>query len=236
MRPGWGKSDPLDPAGNTADDHVDGHKLLMDELGIEQAALIGNSMGGGTTLRFCATYPERVSHAITMGAGLFSPSIFTPAGPSEGIRIIIDTYKDPTPENFRRLVNIMVYDSSFVTDELLRQRSTAALANRMHLENWLKARATPPKGWGAAYGALADKLTQFKAPCLFIHGRDDRVVPMEGTLRAVTVVPNSRAVILNRCGHWAQVEHAHEFNVLVDAFLSGSASDGVPSANRAFGS
>jgi 2-hydroxy-6-oxonona-2,4-dienedioate hydrolase len=238
--PGWGKSDPLPAAGGgwvSSEAHVESLKALMDSLGLEKAAIVGNSMGGGTALRFCATYPDRVSHAVTMGAGLFSVNIFSPAGPPEGMRIIVETYKNPTPENFRRLVNVMVYDPSFVTDELLQQRSTAALANKTHLDNWLATLAGGPgKGWGVAYGELVDKLSRFKAPSMFIHGRDDRVVPMEGTLRAVSVVPNSRAVILNRCGHWAQVEHAHEFNQLLDTFLSGSATGGEDAKGKSFGS
>ena len=45
-------------------------------------------------------------------------------------------------------------------------------------------------------------------PTLLIHGRDDRVVHYESTLLLLAHIPNSRAVLLNRCGHWAQVEHA----------------------------
>ena len=235
--PGWGQSDPLDPAegGMSGTSHVDALKLLMDELAIEKAVVVGNSMGGQTTLRFCATHPERVTHAVTMGAGLFGTNIFSPGGLSEGIRIIVDTYRDPSPENFRRLVNIMVFDSSFVTDELVKQRSAAALADKLHLENWLKAWGARRSG-GGGQASLAEQLGRFQQPCLFIHGRDDRVVPMEGTLRAVSVVPNSRAVILNRCGHWAQVEHAAEFNALLDSFLTRTASGAPATDNKAFGS
>ncbi len=60
------------------------------------------------------------------------------------------------------------------------------------------------------------------------------MVSFESSLRAVTVVPNSRAVIINRCGHWAQVEHAHEFNSLVDSFVGGHA-DGSTAAAGSFG-
>ncbi|SDC08914.1 2-hydroxy-6-oxonona-2,4-dienedioate hydrolase [Raineyella antarctica] len=33
-------------------------------------------------------------------------------------------------------------------------------------------------------------------------------------------IPDSRLVLFNRCGHWAQLEHADEFNELVEVFLS----------------
>jgi len=233
--PGWGRSDVFDctsESRNTA--NAEAVKLLMDELGIEKAALVGNSMGGGATLQFMADYPDRISHAVTMGAGVFAlPSIFSPGGLSQGLRVIVDTYRNPTPENFRRLVEVMVYDSSFVTDELTRQRSAASLAQPEHLANWLKA---PMGHAGGPYGGVEDlltKLSKSKVPTLMIHGRDDRTVPMEVTLRTAPVIPDVRAVILNRCGHWTQVEHTAEFNRLVLNFLE--AKEAAPAQKSGFG-
>ena len=226
--PGWGGSDPIDPSKEPRGlAHAEAVKLLMDELGLEKAALVGNSMGGGTTLQFCANYPERLSHMITMGAGVpqVTPNIFSPAGMSEGIRIIRETYLNPSPENFRRLVSIMVYDSSFVTDELCQMRSDNALKSQENLDNWLKP---PMPGMSAA--EIATKVSAYKGPSLFIHGRDDRVVPMEGTLRLVGMVADSSAHIFNRCGHWCQIEHADAFNALLDGFLQ---SHGVTPASGA---
>jgi 2-hydroxy-6-oxonona-2,4-dienedioate hydrolase len=218
--PGWGGSDTIDPTVENRNlVNAEAVKLLMDELGLEKAALVGNSMGGGTTLQFCALYPERLSHMITMGSGIFgSPNVFTPGGLTEGIRIIVETYKNPTPENFRRLVSIMVYDSSFVTDELCQMRSDNALKSQANLDNWLKGFGPGAKP-GMAPGELSAKIAAYKGPSLFIHGRDDRVVPMENTLRLVSTVENSAAHIFNKCGHWCQIEHAEAFNALLDGFL-----------------
>ena len=222
--PGWGQSDPHDPMVEPRNpSNALAVKLLMDELGIDKATLIGNSMGGAATLQFAAYYPERLSHIITMGAAGGGPLIFTPGGaPTEGLRIIRETYENPTPENFRRLVSVMVYDLSFVTDELAQQRSRNALANTTHLENWLK-----PMRAGLGAGApLADtyevlkRLASVKLPALLVHGRDDRTVPMENSLRLLSVLQNSRLVLLSRCGHWAQLEHAAEFNALVTNFIT----------------
>ncbi len=233
--PGWGKSDVFDCTGQSRNAaNAESVKLLMDELGIEKAVLVGNSMGGAATLEFMASYPERLSHAITMGSGLFGvPNIFTPGGMSAGIKVIVETYRDPTPENFRRLVEVMVFDSSFVTDELAQQRSDGALAQREHLANWLKGPLGHPKGPYGGVEEVLTKLSQSKVPTLMIHGRDDRTVPMETTLRTAALIPNARAVILNRCGHWAQVEHAAEFDRLVMSFIDEGA--GASGGGQGFG-
>ena len=60
-------------------DHAKAAVELLDALGIEKAAFVGNSMGGITTLRLATEYPERVSHVITMGPGSGpQPKIFSP--------------------------------------------------------------------------------------------------------------------------------------------------------------
>lgn len=64
-RLGWGKSSkPVIPysinlwASNTA--------RLMDHLGIEQAAVVGHSIGGQMVTRFAFLYPERATHVVTV--------------------------------------------------------------------------------------------------------------------------------------------------------------------------
>ena len=64
-RLGWGKSSkPVIPysinlwASNTA--------RLMDHLGIEQAAVVGHSIGGQMVTRFAFLYPERATHLVTV--------------------------------------------------------------------------------------------------------------------------------------------------------------------------
>ncbi|MGB1880435.1 MAG: alpha/beta fold hydrolase, partial [Gammaproteobacteria bacterium] len=49
-----------------------------------------------------------------------------------------------------------------------------------------------------------------------------RVVHFEHTLHLVTHIPNSRMVLINRCGHWAMIEHAAEFNRLVIDFVQNN--------------
>jgi 2-hydroxy-6-oxonona-2,4-dienedioate hydrolase len=113
----------------------------------------------------------------------------------------------------------MVYDSAFASDELAKQRSAGALAHRDHLKNFLQWPFAHPAGPFGGLEALMTGLRKSRTPTLMIHGRNDRTVPMEATLRTAALTPNARAVILNQCGHWAQLEHQAEFDRLVLGFL-----------------
>ena len=216
--PGWGESTPQSVA--TGRDQVEAMLQLEDALGIDKAAFVGNSMGGGISVRFTALHPDRISHLITMGSGAPGVNMFQAGGMSEGIRILVEAYEDPSPENFMRIVKIMCYDSAFATQELAEQRSKAAHEFPEHNKNWLELfRAGQVAGAGMD---VIPALATSKIPALVIHGRDDRTVHFESSMRLVSLIPNSRMVLLNHCGHWAQLEHAAEFCRMVDDFISNN--------------
>ncbi|WP_280496111.1 alpha/beta fold hydrolase [Nocardia farcinica] len=217
--PGWSESDAV-----TVDqlDHPAAAVQFLDAVGIEQAAFVGNSMGGHTALRLAIDHPERVSHLVTMGPPIGTmPTLFGAGdGPSEGLKVLIAAYRDPSPENMRRLVEVMTFDKArFATPELVRARSDAALARPEHLRNYV---AGLPAGAPIPHWVDRSKLADIAAPTLLIHGKDDRVVSYENTLFLLAHIPDSRAVLLNRCGHWAMIEHAAEFNRLVSDLGSGN--------------
>jgi 2-hydroxy-6-oxonona-2,4-dienedioate hydrolase len=217
--PGWGKSDSAPPEDR---DHVEALLGFLDALGIERPVLIGNSMGGMTSVRFACEHRDRVRSLVVMGAP--SPSgqpIFSPGGaPTEGLKVLVEGYEDPSPETLMKLVRIMCFDQSFASEALATQRSEAARANPEHLSNYLAARATNTAAGNARYPEMTPILPLLTIPVLVIHGRDDRTVHFEHGLRLVSMIPNSRLVVFNQCGHWAQLEHAAEFNRLVTDFVA----------------
>lgn len=210
--PGWGESDPVSYSER---DHSTDLADLMDELGVEKAgAVIGNSMGGGTTVRFGYEHPERVEKLITMGSSSGSASLFGAAGFTEGLKVLQKGYRNPTPEVMRELVEVMTFDSSFATDELVQARAEMVASHPEHNKNFIDG-----TGKRAVVELDFARVRTITAPTLLFHGRDDRVVPFEHSLRLTSLIPDSRLVLINRCGHWLQIEHAEEFNQQVLHFL-----------------
>lgn len=212
--PGWGRSDAVVAEER---DHVKAAVQLLDALDIGTAAFVGNSMGGMTALRFAATHPDRISHLVTMGAGSPGVRLFGAGdGPTEGLKVLQQAYREPTAELMKKLVEIMTYDASFATDALAQQRAEGATSRPDHLANFIAGIGAP------RFFPTDPEVASITTPTLLIHGRDDRVVHFENSLKLLALIPDSRLVLLNRCGHWAQVEHAAEFNRLVSTFLSSN--------------
>lgn len=81
-RPGGGLSDGIDhrslPLREIAARSTRG---LFDHVEIEEAPVIGNSMGGLWTLRFALEHPERVSAVVLLGCPAFYPGTSAPLFP-----------------------------------------------------------------------------------------------------------------------------------------------------------
>ncbi|MEE9095828.1 alpha/beta fold hydrolase [Pseudarthrobacter phenanthrenivorans] len=215
--PGWGESHPMRVRDR---DHAATLVEILDKLEIERIAVVGNSMGAVTSLAFAARYPERVTHVVTMGAAMVGQRmLFGPAdGPSEGLKVLFQAYRDPSPQNMARLVDVMTFDSGSDSQDVAIERSRNTLKYPQHRENFvadldehLPIILKP---------ATQDEIARIKVPVLLIHGRDDRVLNVEHSLRLVGAIENARLVIINRCGHWVQLEHADEFNRTVASFIA----------------
>jgi 2-hydroxy-6-oxonona-2,4-dienedioate hydrolase len=212
--PGWSKSDPIVSSGSRSDLNARALKGLLDVIGVDKVDIIGNSMGGHSAVAFALTWPERTRKLVLMGGGTGGVSSFVPM-PTEGIKLISALYRNPTMENLQRMMNVFVYDPSALTKELIEGRLANMLAQREHLENFVRSSEIHPR----QFPDFGPRLGEVAAPALVIWGRDDRFVPLDVGLRLVAGLKEADLYVFSRCGHWAQWEHADKFNRLVTEFL-----------------
>ena len=126
-QPGYGKSDKPPVAGNYFTFAADALAGLLDELGIDRVHLVGNSLGGGTAVRFALDHPERAGRLVLMGPGGLSLNVFAP-DPTEGVKRLAEFAAPPGPsrEKMAAFLRTMVFDQRLVTDELIDERYAAA--------------------------------------------------------------------------------------------------------------
>lgn len=211
---GWGESDSILCAGSRSHLNAEQLKQVLDQLGIEKAHLVGNSMGAHSCTVFTLLHPERVNKLILMGGGTGGVSLFTPM-PAEGIKQIQKVYRQPTLEHLKDLMNVFIYDASQMTEELLQGRLKNILSNQEHLDNFIGSFKANPK----QFPDVSAQLDQIQHKTLIVWGRDDRFLPLDIGLRLLSLIKDSQMHIFNRCGHWAQWEHAADFNALLTQFL-----------------
>lgn len=191
---------------------------LLDAMGIAQAHLVGNSLGGGSSMMLALRRPEKVGKLVLMGSGGGYP--VTSVMPTSGLKMITGFYEGtgPSRERLAAFIAEMVFDKALITEELLDQRLAAALAPDVV--------ACPPFGFRDGHPPVPDdvwreRLDRLAHETLIVWGREDRVMPLDNGFILMRQIPNARLHVLPGCGHWAQWEKAEEFNVLVRQFLHG---------------
>lgn len=211
--PGSGLSPP-DPTGRYDDARAFELLLgLMALLEIDQAALIGNSVGGRIAWSFASEFPNRVSRLV-----LAAPDGFASVGfeygeaPKVGavthamravlprflVKINLDqSYSDPA--RLEPHVVARYYD-------LLRAPGTRlALIHRM--EQTILTDPLP-------------RLRALEAPVLLLWGEDDRLIPVSNAQDYLTALPDAQLIVLPQVGHLPQEEAPQDSLVPVEAFLS----------------
>ena len=190
-------------------------------IGIDRAHFVGNSLGGGTSVRIAIDEPAIVDRLVLMGPGGVAVNVLFP-GLSEGLASVRDFYRGdgPTREKMVEFISIMTFDKKWLTDELVDERLALATdPDTAEGTNHALETVRDRRYWAA--GELWRELERIAAPTLLVWGRDDRTMPLDGALFALKRIPDVRLHVFGRCGHWAQMEQRDEFNRLVAGFLGG---------------
>lgn len=186
---------------------------LMDHLGLAESVVMGNSIGGTVGIAYALKYPSRVRSLIIGGchASTGGDPYSIANTPSEGTRASVEVVKNPSPAAFRRFLEVLIDNPDLVTDELVDLCFSLYQSAPDHVEAWANSEFL-------SHSNLPD-LHRISAPTLVIHGRYDRMVPLEQALTIMSYLQDSRLVVLNKCGNWAPFEKPSEYASHVLAFL-----------------
>ncbi len=195
---------------------VDQLLSLIDHYGREKVHLVGNSMGGAVALHLLTKRPERFGRVVLMGS-VGVPTLLTPE--LDGIWGFFDG--DPSPERMQEITRWFAYSDEVVAQfkDIGRMRFEAASVP--DVRESFKAMFPAPRQRHldgiVVPGAALRRLTH---PVLLIHGRDDRIIPLQTSQYLLDALGGPVQLhVYTRCGHWTQVEFKDSFNGLVKAFL-----------------
>jgi pimeloyl-ACP methyl ester carboxylesterase len=217
--PGFGRSYATDQ--NPAVHAPDAVVAFLDGLGIDRAAIVGNSLGGKISARVAATHPDRITRLVTVG-GVGLP--FFSALPSEGIIRLVEFVEEPTRDRLVQWMRSMVHDPAVLTDEFVEMRwrtasDPEALAGIRQIYS-REMLSVLREMMLASTAAELDLLRKIEAPTLITWGRDDRVTPLDGAIAPMRMIRKCELHVFFDCGHWSMLERKAEFESVVLSFLS----------------
>jgi 4,5:9,10-diseco-3-hydroxy-5,9,17-trioxoandrosta-1(10),2-diene-4-oate hydrolase len=193
---------------------------FMDSVGVERAAVVGQSMGGGIALNLTLQYPERTERLVLVdsaGLGREMPIDFRLATvPVLGWVLTRTNHKQTA-----RFLKKCFYDPGLVTGEMVDAFVEFGRLPGAHgaMLAWLRGNADLG-GWRKdVVGPAVAALGTIEAPTLVIWGLQDRIIPVAHSRVAELGITGARVHIFDPCGHVPQVERADDFADVVLGFL-----------------
>jgi pimeloyl-ACP methyl ester carboxylesterase len=194
---------------------------FMDVLGIESAAVVGNSMGGFVSAELAIKSPERVQRLVFVSAAIFwqnrrrAQPLVQLARMSDAVvaRALVRATDDIATR--RRLRYAALASAGFrypqyVSDELAHEMVRSA----RRTDGFLPALEAL-----AGYD-LEEELPKISCPTLIVWGANDQLVSVKDAERLEDLIPDSRREVFARTGHVAMLERPERFNRLLRDFLA----------------
>jgi pimeloyl-ACP methyl ester carboxylesterase len=184
---------------------------FLDAHGIEKTAIVGNSLGGRIALQMATDYPDRITKMVLMGAPGVGMTL------TDGLAAL--RAYEPSHDAMRDLLrNYFAVDPTMITDELVAIRYEASIADGAY--EAYRAMFLDPRHAGSELGITEDEVRAIATPALLVHGREDKVVPVQVSVTMLGLLPNADLHVFSSCGHWTQIERADEFSALVSDYLA----------------
>ncbi len=185
---------------------------VLDHLGIAQAHIVGQSMGGWSALGFAIAHPQRVLSLVLADttAGLFTPEIR---------RVLTDYAKvvatAPPPEEWP-----LGFHPAVGTQLLAEDLAQAFLYTQLgSLTDPPDPETVMPLLMSTDHTVAAREV---QAPTLFVVGENDPIFPPPLIESAADLIPGSRVAVVENTGHSPYFERADRWNVIVAGFLQDS--------------
>jgi pimeloyl-ACP methyl ester carboxylesterase len=205
---------------------IEGYARILDELlgvlGIDAAAVVGNSMGGFIGAELALRAPQRVERLVLVGAAGIS---------------IEDEFSDRRLGVLRRLEALFALQGAWLasrSDALVRRSGLRralmglVVADTSRVSAPLAAeqlRGSGKPGFvhallSMARSPIADRLEAVGCPTLIVHGTKAKLVPVRDADEFERLIPGAEKRIYEGVGHTPQLEVPDRFNADVERFLA----------------
>jgi pimeloyl-ACP methyl ester carboxylesterase len=190
--------------------------MFMDSLDIPRAVLVGQSMGGGTAIKLCAQYRERVNKLLLVDAGGM-PNPRPLVGRFLALPRVGEFFLSLNTDAIRRknLRDIFIHNKEVITQSYFEN------VTRFH-----KIKGTNEASLTILRRDFFDKLSdeihqlgKMDVPIMIVWGREDRGIPLDRGEKMHRILEGSRLEIIDDAGHVPNSERSEVFNQLSLSFL-----------------
>ncbi len=203
---GHGLSKDPEPGGYSIDLYADDVAKTLDDIGADKVDLVGMSMGGYVAMAFWRRHRERVRSLVFCDTKAEADGDEAKKG------------REATAALVREKGMAALYET--LGPKLLGENPPEEAVQRMH-QMFL---STDTEVAAADLLAMRDRpdftddLTSYDVPLLWIHGSDDKLMPVDAARATAGKIANAQFAEIPG-GHIAVLEHPSEANAALTEFL-----------------
>jgi pimeloyl-ACP methyl ester carboxylesterase len=196
---------------------------LLDELGIAQATIVGQSLGGGVAMQFVYQHPDYCRRLVLIASGGLGPDV----------GLILRLLSAPGAEF---VLPIAAPRPVLIAGNKLRKwlgsagiqsprgaemwTAYSSLSDRQTRQAFLRTLRSVVDYRGQAVSALSRLQVAADLPVMAIWGDRDAIIPVDHAYAAHDVRNDTRLEVLPGIGHFPQVEAPSEVVDLIEDFMS----------------
>ncbi|XOZ32251.1 alpha/beta fold hydrolase [Halomonadaceae bacterium KBTZ08] len=184
----------------------------MDRVGLDQAHLLGHSMGGKTAMELALMAPERVHRLIVAD---IAPVAYEPH--HDAIQDALEALEPATVTSRREADAVL---ARFIDDKGVRQ---FLLTNLVPGEGGFRWRMNVAGILGCYEQIMAGPSTSgdFAGPTLFVRGGASDYIQSHHQEAVQGYFPNAQLKVIPEAGHWLHAEKPDLFARICHRFLAG---------------
>jgi pimeloyl-ACP methyl ester carboxylesterase len=170
---------------------------LLDALDIEQAHVVGISLGGMVAQTIAIHYPERVQTLTSLMSTTGDPQLPQPKPEALSILFTPAPFEREPYLDYQLQVWHTLSGPKFGLDEArVRHQAERAFDRGLNPAGFARQLAAV-----MASGSRKDALKELQAPTLVVHGDADPLIPVEGGYDTAKSIPGARLEIVEGVGH-----------------------------------
>lgn len=189
---------------------------LLDALDLDRVHLAGESLGGWLAVKFAAHHPERLRSVILSAPG---GRVVGEQRIDKAQSISVQAVTEPTFENVKKRLQVVIHDPENITDELVNVRRAIYSQdptgqNMAHISVLRR----PEPRWRNR--VTDEDFASISVPAMFVWTDNEPTGDAEEGRRLAALIPDAEFLLVEGAAHWPQWEGADVFNAAAIDFLA----------------
>ena len=188
---------------------------LLESLGVERAAVVGNSFGGIVATLYALAHPQKVERLVLVSSGGLRPF------GGEERRLAVERLSEEnllalTPAAHRLMFPVIFAKTGEVQERYFAKQD--AKLDRADYPAYVRALVSSIRLVLSTY--MLERLREVRCPTLLLWGDSDTVFPVDLARQALERLPLGTLKIIPGGGHMLQADCPEEFVAAVEEFLA----------------